>query len=453
LCNLFCGAYLLLARVPDRGIALNMLGAGFGVFGAVKLGLVALIVWGEPGTDRAPATGMVVLIEMLGYAAVSIGIALWLLADERRRARRAEQDLSSLLRFDPITGLRNRAGLAELWQARRGNDRALVVIELQGFERAAARLGGDADRLLRAVAQRLEQARGVDRVAQLERARFAVLAPGDAAQARLSAIGLLQTLEGALATENGVHDVLPAVGVAVGDGLELAEVLARASAACERARRLGGARVVEAGAAPEVSEDPVAGLRALREALDREQFVLHYQPLIGQRDGALRGFEALVRWEHPNHGLLPPARFLDAVSQFGLGERLDRAVVVAAVRQVRRWLDAGLNVPRIAVNLGAASLADPDLPDLLGDALARHRLSAAQFAIELTESAALADVDRCARVLGRLRAFGFGIALDDFGTGFSSLAHLRDLPVDAIKIDRRFIRGVHDEPRDAAFLN
>jgi len=127
-------------------------------------------------------------------------------------------------------------------------------------------------------------------------------------------------------------------------------------------------------------------------------------------------------------------------------------VVELACARLRQWLDEGLRPPPVAVNLGAESLADPELPEMLGDALVRHRVPAALLAIELTETAALADVERCARVLGRLRAFGFAAALDDFGTGFSSLAHLRDLPVDTIKIDRRFVHGAVREARDAALV-
>lgn len=449
---LLCGLYILLRRERSRRRSQRAVGLGLATFGLVKLALVAQIVWGTPGTDAAPAAGLVVMVELLGYSAVGIGIAMWLLGDERRRATAAQAHVSTLLRFDPITGLRNRAGISELWPTLQGDDAVILVLAVQGFERASSRLGARSDRLLRAVAKRLDQIHGDQRTAQIERGRFAILIGGGAETARSEAAALLQTLEGLLDSEAPAEDLLPVFGLAARRADEdLAEQIARASAACEDGRRLGGSRWVEAEATLPGAPDPLVRLRALRDAFDRAEFVLHFQPQYANGN-TLHGFEALVRWQHPEAGLLLPGRFAGAIERVGLSRRLDRHVLELACRQLRQWLDAGLNVPRVAINLGAESLADQDLPEILGDSLARHRLSAAQLGIELTESAALDDVARCARVLGRLRAFGFGVALDDFGTGFSSLAHLRDLPVDTIKIDQRFIRGVINEPRDAALV-
>jgi EAL domain-containing protein (putative c-di-GMP-specific phosphodiesterase class I)/GGDEF domain-containing protein len=450
---LLCGIRILLLRRGSGGRSRRAVGAGFAVFGAVKLALVAQIVWGTPGTDEAPATGLVVLVELLGHSAVGIGIALWLLADERRRAAAAQAHVSTLLRFDPVTGLHNRAGLAERWPELRDERSVVIVLAIEGFERAAPRLGANADRLLQDVAQRLTDAHGAERVAQLERARFAVLIGDgiDAARGQVSA--LLQRIEGVLDTDAPSDELLPIAGLAaVRAGEDPADPLARASAACDEARRLGGSRWVDAEAALPGVSDPLVRLRALRDAFDRGEFELHFQPQQDIEHGRLRGFEALVRWRHPQAGLLLPGRFTGAIERTGLARRLDATVVELACAQLRAWIDAGVGTPRIAINLGAESIADQDLPEMLGDALARHRLSAQHFAIELTETAALQDVARCARVVGRLRAFGFGVALDDFGTGFSSLAHLRDLPVDTIKIDQRFIRGAIVEPRDAALV-
>jgi EAL domain-containing protein (putative c-di-GMP-specific phosphodiesterase class I)/GGDEF domain-containing protein len=450
---LLCGLRILLRRGGPGAQGAQALGGGFAAFGAVKLALVAQILWGTPGTDAAPATGVVVMIELLGHAAAGAGIAAWLLGDERRRATAAHAHLNALLRFDPVTGLHNRAALAETWPALRADDAVVLVLAVEGIERAGVRLREGAERLLRAVAGRVEDLHGGSHVAQLDRARYAVLASGGPEGARAAAAALLQTVEGVLDAEAPHEDLLPVAGFAVRRADEdLGGQLARADAACEAARRQGGGRVVEAEAAPAVAGDPLLRLRALREAFDCEQFELHFQPQFDACEGGLCGFEALVRWRHPQAGLVPPGRFMDAIERTGLARRLDARVVELACAQVRAWLDDGLRPPPVAVNLGAESLAEQDLPKMLGDALARHRLSAAQFTIELTETAALADVARCARVLGRLRAFGFGVSLDDFGTGFSSLAHLRDLPVDTIKIDQRFIRGAIAEPRDAALV-
>jgi EAL domain-containing protein (putative c-di-GMP-specific phosphodiesterase class I)/GGDEF domain-containing protein len=447
-----CGV-LVLHRAAGR-LGPRALGTGFALFGLAKLGLVAIVLQGSPGTAQAPATGLVVLVELIGQAAAAAGIALWLLGGERERAAAAQTHLSTLLRFDPVTGLPNRAAMAESWPALRGADAAMLVLAIEGLERAGVRLREGADRVLRSVAGRIEALHGAARVAQLDRARFAVLVDGGSAGARAAAAALLQTVEGTLDAEAPQEELLPVAGIAVRRPDEdLPGQLARADAACDAARRLGGARVVDAEAAPAASADPLPRLRALREAFERGQFELHFQPQVDATDGALHGFEALVRWRHPEAGVLPPGRFMGAIERTGLSRRLDATVVELACAQVRAWLDAGLRPPPVAVNLGAESLAEQELPEMLGDALVRHRLSASQLAIELTETAALADTARCARVLGRLRAFGFGVALDDFGTGFSSVAHLRDLPVDTIKIDRRFVQGAAAEPRDAALVH
>ncbi|MCE3004568.1 MAG: EAL domain-containing protein [Xanthomonadaceae bacterium] len=452
---LLCGASILLRRAPRGAFGLRALGAGFAAFGTIKLTLVATIVGGTPGTGEAPASGLVVLVEMLGYVAAGTGIALWLLGDERRRAAAAQAHVSTLLRFDPVTGLRNRAAMAEAWLALRGERPLLMVLAVEGVERVDARLTGGIDAVLRALAARLEEQHGAERVAQLDRARFTIL--GDQAQApsREAASAALQTCEAVLDHVAPQEELWPVAGVAGPRANEdLAAQLARASAACEAARRLGGSRLVEAEAltASADNDDGVPRLRALREAFARREFELHFQPQFDADHGGLHGFEALVRWRHPEAGLLLPGRFMDAIGRTGLARRLDAVVVELACARLRQWLDEGLRPPPVAVNLGAESLADPELPEMLGDALVRHRVPAALLAIELTETAALADVERCARVLGRLRAFGFAAALDDFGTGFSSLAHLRDLPVDTIKIDRRFVHGAVREARDAALV-
>ncbi|MFN9739912.1 MAG: EAL domain-containing protein [Pseudomonadota bacterium] len=447
-----CGAGIALRRgvLGERA-----LGAGFVAFGVVKFAAVMLIPDGTADDGQSSVIGLVVLLELLGHAAAGTGIAMWLLADERRRSATAQAPLSTLLRFDPVTGLRNRAALAETWPALRDDRSLLVVLALEGIDRLDARLSGVIDGVLRALAARLEQQYGAERVVQLDRARIAILADGRAAAARDTASAALQTCEALLEGAAPQEELWPVAGMArAASDEDLADQLARASAACEAGRRLGGSRLVEAGTMPESgnADAAVPRLRALREAFAERQFELHFQPQFDADGGDLRGLEALVRWRHPEAGLLAPDRFMDAIARTGLARRLDAVVLELACEQIRAWMDAGLQPPAVAVNIGAESLADPDLPETLGDALVRHRVSTSQLVIELTETAAFADVDHCARVLGRLRAFGFGAALDDFGTGYSSLAHLRDLPVDTIKIDQRFIRGAIAEPRDAALV-
>ena len=161
----------------------------------------------------------------------------------------------------------------------------------------------------------------------------------------------------------------------------------------------------------------------------------------------MTGVEALVRWEHPEHGLLPPAEFLPLAERTGLMGDLTRWVVDAALRQARAWQDAGIEVP-IAINLGAANILDAALPDMVAERLAHWEVPGERLTCELSEHTVMADPRRAHEVLRRLRALGVRLSLDDFGTGHSSLAYLKRLPLDEVKIDRVFVAGIVGDVND-----
>jgi EAL domain-containing protein (putative c-di-GMP-specific phosphodiesterase class I) len=189
----------------------------------------------------------------------------------------------------------------------------------------------------------------------------------------------------------------------------------------------------------------------LRRAIDAGGLVLHHQPKASLRTGALVGSEALVRWEHPQRGLVPPDEFVPLAEHTGLIRPLSRWVLDAGLRQCRAWRDQGLQIP-VSINLSARDLHDPQLPELVASLLERWDVVPNMLKLEITESAVMADAERAIDVLGRLRSMGVRISIDDFGTGYSSLSYLKRLPVDELKIDRSFVSHLATDDHDLAIV-
>jgi diguanylate cyclase len=195
-----------------------------------------------------------------------------------------------------------------------------------------------------------------------------------------------------------------------------------------------------------------AGIESdLRRALDGDELLLHFQPKVDTHTLQLAGVEALVRWQHPQRGLLLPAAFIDTAEQVGLMARLGRQVLELAVAQARRWLDAGRPWP-VAVNVSPSQFADPGFVPLVLDTLQRHRLPAQLLTIEITESVAMADFNATARRLAVLREAGVTVAIDDFGIGFSNLSQLSRLPLDVLKIDRSLVIEIGRSDKSEAII-
>jgi EAL domain-containing protein (putative c-di-GMP-specific phosphodiesterase class I) len=189
----------------------------------------------------------------------------------------------------------------------------------------------------------------------------------------------------------------------------------------------------------------------LRQALDRRELVLYYQPKAILADGEVHAVEALLRWEHPQRGLVPPDEFIPTAQQTGLIRPLTLYVIDEALRQCRSWLNDGLRLA-ISVNLSARNLLDPDLPELVAGLLERWDIDPSLLEFELTESAMLADPARTRLILERLSVMGIRLSIDDFGTGYSSLAHLKRLPVNEIKVDRSFVMRMEEDHEDATIV-
>jgi EAL domain-containing protein (putative c-di-GMP-specific phosphodiesterase class I)/CheY-like chemotaxis protein len=208
------------------------------------------------------------------------------------------------------------------------------------------------------------------------------------------------------------------------------------------------AEVVDAAA-----EEDLVLENELRVAIERQHLSVHYQPLIDVRTNRLSSLEALVRWEHPTRGSISPARFIPIAEDSGLILAIGELVITTVSKQIRSWLDAGVAVVPIAVNVSAVQLQKQNIVELVRTTLRQTRVSTDLLALELTESALIENMEQNIAPLQALRADGVKIEMDDFGTGYSSLSYLKQLPVDALKIDRSFIRNVHKNPIDEAIIS
>jgi EAL domain-containing protein (putative c-di-GMP-specific phosphodiesterase class I) len=192
-------------------------------------------------------------------------------------------------------------------------------------------------------------------------------------------------------------------------------------------------------------------LGELRAAISAGELVLHYQPKVDVGTSRVVGVEALLRWQHPVHGLLPPAEFVPLAERTGAIGELTRWVLDNALAQARAWRDAGIEMT-MAVNLAAPNIADATLPDVVAALLEQHGVPGDQLECEISEHTVMADPRRALSVLERLRALGVRLSLDDFGTGHSSLSYLKRLPLDEVKIDRSFVMGMTEDDNDAAIV-
>lgn len=374
--------------------------------------------------------------------------------------------LGAAARNDGLTGLANRAHIMEqldgsLARARRdGTEVALLFVDLDRFKRVNDTLGHEAgDRLLIAVAGLLrDHTRGGDTVARLGGDEFVVVCPAVGGLAR--ATDIAERIQTALA-EPIYIDAIPvfisaSIGVAIADPRDDGETLVQdADLAMYRAKESGRARyhVFDPGLRAD-SLSRRAMERELQAALERDEFAVRYQPVVRLHDNQVVGVEALIRWDHPDRGMLTPYAFLDEAEESGLivpiGAWLFREVA-DQLALWRRTIPGGEDV-RASVNLSARQLLQMDLAEVLLGAVASAGLTPDALCLEVTESALLDDLDHASMVLGRLRAHGFHVSVDDFGTGYSSLSYLKHLPVQTMKIDRSFVVEIGSGTIDLAIL-
>jgi diguanylate cyclase len=376
------------------------------------------------------------------------------------REVRAFNEVREQARTDELTGLPNRRALFEaletvLVRAPARHPAALLLLDLDGFKEVNDSLGHHAgDRLLTLVGPRLREGlRPDDVLARLGGDEFAVLLPGtDEDAAHRTAVRLRELLLQPFTVEGIRLHVGVSIGVATAPrpAATVEELLRCADVAMYAAKsaRTGVRRYVpdpDGG-----SGDRLRTMEDLRTALETGELEVHLQPQVDLRDGRVVGAEALVRWRHPRRGLLGPADLLPAAEQAGLLRPLtDRVLDLALAAAARWWPEHGVPV---SVNLSAANVTDLDLPWKVEAALARHGMPAAALTLELVEDTLMADPERGRQVLGALRRLGVRTSIDDYGTGYSSLAYLRHLPADELKLDRSLTADCDRDPRAAAIV-
>ena len=389
---------------------------------------------------------------------------VWYFRDVSER-RQYEEKLRHLANHDSLTGLPNRvlfkARTAEaMASAQRHGDRfAILFIDLDLFKNVNDSLGHAAgDLLLQQIAERtLEAVRDTDTVSRFGGDEFAVLLQRlrDEKAAESIAMKVLSVLARPFHVADHELFVTASIGIACypSDGKTVEELLRNADAAMYSAK--AGGRNSTRAFASELNERAYEVLTltsALRQAIERGELALHYQPRYELSSGRLSGVEALARWTHPTMGAIPPGKFIPIAEDAGLIGEIGLWVLRTACRQMKAWQAAGIDIGRIAVNLSARQFHDPRLIDHVTSALNECELDAGLLELEVTESVMMKDPDAAARTLQQLHAMRVSISIDDFGTGYSSLGYLKRFPISHVKIDRSFVSGLPDALDDVGIV-
>ena len=400
---------------------------------------------------------------LFGVALVLLATFFVMLARSRRLVvvQAHENEHQSL--HDALTGLPNRSMLHQrgelcLQQSGvEGTSTALLLLDLDRFKEINDTLGHHhGDLVLRAVSQRLRLAvRSTDIVVRLGGDEFAILLPEVAdSAAALSVAGKVQE---ALLTSLDVGGILLDVDISMGvalsglHGNDIETLLQHADIAMYRAKENDLGVCVYDDELNEHSRDQLGLIGELRRAISNDELILHFQPKITLATGQFYGAEALLRWQHPTRGLIPPGLFIPAAERTALIRPLTAWVLNAALAECKRWQDDGTTL-KLAVNVSARNLLDASFGDDVLELLARWDLPASCLLLEVTESAIMLDPERAESILRRFSTIGIELAIDDFGAGYTSLAHLRTLPVQELKLDQSLVRQMSISAADTLII-
>ncbi|MBT8119867.1 MAG: EAL domain-containing protein [Gammaproteobacteria bacterium] len=378
----------------------------------------------------------------------------------------AERKVKLLAYRDTLTSLPNRLLFADrLEQAvvrseRSRTSMALMLIDIDDFKLVNDSFGHDAgDKLIKAVGDLISKSlRRADTIARLGGDEFAVIIEGiDGPDDAISIADNLTTiLEHNVRLDDQETYTSASIGIAVypGDGRDARTLLKNADTAMYRAKESG--RHCFQFYKPEMSVSAMERLdleNSLKAAFENDEFLIHYQPVVDIHKNEVVGVEALLRWQHPEKGMIQPSDFVNVVEDCGLIVALGEWMVHSVCKQVKLWHDAGLEKQNVSINLSPRQFKEQDLVTLFTQALAENGIDGSSLSVEVTERTLIDNVGEVEKTLKKLRGMGLRILLDDFGTGYASLAYLKEFPVDVVKIDHAFIAGIPDNQDDSAIVD
>ncbi|MBV9493231.1 MAG: EAL domain-containing protein [Acidobacteria bacterium] len=454
------------ARRNRPGLGFSILAVAFFCYALEQLHYLTIgLIWAVAGTylDFALWIGVA---DFLIQAVIGIGMIACLLEDEREAAELAAVQIEHLAYHDALTGLPNRPLFMDrlivaLAQADRSSQRlAVFFLDLDRFKDINDSLGhtvGDA--LLKAVAERIRRCvREGDTVARLGGDEFTLLIPrtDNVEDVAKVAQKILETLKIPFFIHERELFVTTSIGISIypNDGLDPETLLRNADSAMYRAKDQGRDNYqLYAPAMNARALERLALENMLRKAVAQKELIVHYQPLVDLHSRHIIGVEALVRWDHPQLGLLSPAHFISVAEISGLIIPIGNWVLRTACRQLRIWqkrIDYDLT---LSVNLSARQFQQPDLVEQIRSAVNDSGIHPSSLELEITESNAMQNAENTSYTLRELKALGVRIAMDDFGTGYSSLNYLKRFPIDTLKLDQTFVREVTTDPSDAAIVS
>ncbi len=434
-----------------------------GVFGEFVLSYMGLALFSVLVALSTRTTGLglwalVVFIAPLAFARQMFERTHSLqIAKDELAVRQAENEHQAL--HDALTGLPNRvlfqqklaAAIAEA--GANGSEVGVMLMDLDHFKEINDTLGHHfGDQLLKEIGPRLSEVlRERDLMARLGGDEFGVLLPDlpDDRVAIAVARRLLEELERPVSVEGLALDVSGSIGIAMfpTHSYSAESLIRRADVAMYAAKEAGGGFELYQDAMDQHSPGQLTLISQVRPSLEAGHMLVYYQPKVRLSDGRVSGAEALIRWHHPDRGVIMPDEFIPMVEKTVLLRPLTQFVLEDVLRQWHTWSERGIQLP-VAVNISPRSLLDLQLPDQIAEMLGRWRVPPAFLKLELTESFLMTESGRSTSVLDRLVALGVGLAIDDFGTGYSSLSHLQRLKIDEIKIDKSFVMHMHDDAND-----